>query len=290
MPVEDRSALPMPSTKKTGTKAAPKPQTEDQSTAQTPTPEAAPAAPEPTPTPAADPTSMFDDAPPEPPVAEQPAVESAAPSEPSAEDRPEGIDGEQEATPPAAPEPDAPPADTEEPTEPTQGDDQQQQPDAPAADDAKDQDEEKPEEQPKSEEPSSVAPTEVRFGQVVGLLHRMPLGDVLAYADTFAEKIEAMTYSAAVQALQPRMRVSEGRCAPVYFTINDDFEPEHLIAGDDALSAAKAIGLEQVFVVLIYPEDAGAIQSYLASKAGADAPSTEDEELVWRSQGYHADN
>ncbi|MCP3735626.1 hypothetical protein M9979_12155 [Sphingomonas sp. RP10(2022)] len=232
----------------------------------TPTPEPAPATPEPTLAPVANPTSLFDDAQPEPPVAEQPTIDPAASSEPSVEDRPEGIDDVKEETP-AAPVPVIPemhPNDVAPVASP------------PAADPVHEQ--------------SSVAPTEVRLGQVIGLLHRMPLGDVLSYADTFAEKIEAMTFTAAVQDLQSRMRVSEGRCAPVYFTMNDDFEPEHLIAGDDALSAAKAIGLKQVYVVLLYPEDAGAVQSYLAGKAGTASPSTEDEDLVWRSQGYHADN
>lgn len=257
----------MPRTKRTGTMAAPKPQTEEKPVEATPTPEPAPAAPEPTPAPADDTTSLFDDAPSEPPVAEQPTSEPAASSEPSVADRPEGIDDAQAETPPATPAPVIPemhPNDVAPVASP------------PAADPAPEQ--------------SSVSPTEVRLGQVTGLLHRMPLSDVLAYANMFAEKIEAMKFTAAVEALQPRMRVSEGRCAPVYFIMNDDFEPEHLIAGDDALSAAKAIGLEQVYVVLIYPEDAGAIQGYLAAKAGAGSPSTEDDDLVWRSQGYHADS
>lgn len=252
----------MPRTKNTGTTTAPTQQTKEQTPA--PAPAVAPAAPEPEP--ATSPTSMFDDAPPEPPVAEQPNSELAAPSEPSAEDRPEGIDGVQEETPPTAPElvvPEMHANDMAPVATPTAAD-----PDP---------------------VPSSVAPTEVRLGQATGLLHRLPLSDVLAYADTFAEKIEAMTYSAKVQALQPRMRVSEGRCAPVYFTLNDDFEPEHLLAGDDALSAAKAIGLETVFVVLIYPDDADLVQSFLNGKRDTDAGSTEDDELVWRANGYHAD-
>jgi hypothetical protein len=258
----------MPSTRKTGTQTAPKPQTKPEAAAPETKPDAAPAAPEPDPKPEANGESMFDETPPAPPVAEQPPVEIAAPSEPAVTDRPEGIEDVKEGTPaaPALEVPKMHPNDVAPVAMP------------PAAD---------PE-----PEPSSVAPKEVRFGQVTGLLHRLPLSAVLAYADTFAEKIEAMTFSAPVQALQSRMRVSEGRCAPVYFTINDDFEPEHLIAGDDALSAAKAIGLEQVYVVLIYPEDAGAMQAYLSGKAGEakeDTASTEDEDLVWRSQGYHAD-
>lgn len=253
----------MPRTKKPGTTIDPTQQTEDQSPA--PAPAATPAAPEPAPAP--DPASLFDDVPPEPPVAEQPDSEPAAPSEPSAEDRPEGIDGVQEETPPAASEPVVPEMHAND-VAPVAA--------PPAAD--------------PDPVPSSVAPTEVRLGQATGLLHRLPLSDVLAYANPFAEKIEAMTYSAKVQALQPRMRVSEGRCAPVYFTMNDDFEPEHLLAGDDALSAAKAIGLETVFVVLIYPDDADVVQGFLNGQRDTDAGSTEDDELVWRANGYYADS
>lgn len=196
------------------------------------------------------PASLFDETQPEPPAAELQTSEPTAPSEPSVVDSPEGIDAAQEATPPAAPEPAV-------------------QPDS---------------------VPSSVAPTEVRLGQALCLLHRMPLGDVLAYAEPFAEKIEAMKYSAKVQALQPRMRATEGRCAPVYFTMNDDFEPEHLIAGDDALSAAKSIGLETVSVVLLYPDDAGTVQAYLNGEASTGAKSTEEDELVWRAMGYNTDS
>jgi hypothetical protein len=130
---------------------------------------------------------------------------------------------------------------------------------------------------------SSGEPEEVRLGQAIGLLHRMPLGSVLSYAEDFAEKIEAMRYAVTVQDLLPRMRVTEGRCAPIYFTMDDDGEPEHLIAGDDALAAAKAIPLDTVFVVLVHPGDAQSVHAYLNQKASTTDASTEDDELVWRA-------
>ncbi len=248
----------MPRTRKTRTMANTTPQTE----ATPPEPTPAPAAPTP---PEQTGQSLFDETPSEPPAAEQPPVETAASDEPSVEDRPEGIDDAQETVDLV---PDVPAAPVEE---------------EPAAKPAGE-----PDAEPEHGGQSSDAPVEVRLGQVVGLLHRMPLGDVLAYADAFAEKIEALTYSVAAQDLQSRMRVSEGRCAPVYFTANDDGEPEFLLAGDDALSAAKAVELTHVFVVLIHPGDAGAVQSYLAGKLGTASASTEDDDLVWRSNGYHA--
>lgn len=131
--------------------------------------------------------------------------------------------------------------------------------------------------------PSSGEPVTVRLGQATGLLHRMSLASVLDYADAFAEKIEAMQNAATVQSIKSRMRATEGRCAPIYFTMNDDGEPEHLLAGDDALAAAKAADIDKVFVVLIHPGDAGAVQAYLNDQAGKAEVSTEDDELVWRA-------
>ncbi len=262
----------MPNTRRTGTRAARTQQADPKPIEATPT--SAPAE-------KSNDQSLFDDADPAPPAAETTVVETAASDEPAAEDRPEGVDGaDGDQTPPAPvpdelatpPEPEPAPPPVEEPKAPE-----------PVADAGEDKAAETTVEQP------SVAPTEIRLGQAVGLLHRMPLGDVLAYADQFAEKIEAMKLSAPVQALLPRMRVTEGRCAPIYFTSDDDGEPEFLLAGDDALSAAKEAGLEQVFVVTIHPDDAGVVQGYLAQKASTASASTEDDELVWRANGYHAD-
>lgn len=137
---------------------------------------------------------------------------------------------------------------------------------------------------------TTVGPEEVRLGQAVGLLHRLPLEAVLARANAFAEKIAAMTYVDAVRDLQPRMRVSEGRCAPIYFTADEDGGPEHLFAGDAALSAAQAIGLEEVFVVTVPADDVGAVQAFLASQASSTFTTTEDDDLVWRANGYHTDH
>jgi hypothetical protein len=260
----------MPSTTKPGRTPAKKPQT--RKPARKPVAKAPDAKvdPNPAPTPPAPPVppvangeSLFDDQQTMPPAAGAPAVEIARPGEASAPDRPEGIGGEPAVTPPAAQAPVVP--------EPTA---------APApqakADDAGEAKE------PVGEQ-SSGGPIEVRLGQASGLLHRLPLGLVLGFADPFAEKIEALQIAATVQALLPRMRASEGRCAPIYFTIDDDGDPEHLFAGDDALAAAKAAGIETVSVVLIHPGDAGAVQAYLNQQAGSDAVSTEDDELVWRA-------
>lgn len=266
----------MPSTTNTGSEPAKKTHPRRKPTEQQ-KPEAPAAAPTP---PAAPGEGLFDPTPSAPSAAGQPPVVPALPGDAPANGRPEGTDGEQAATPPAAPAPVAPTPAAEDQPEPALD------PIAVMAAEHQDDDGE-PEAKAEDDQPSSGEPEEVRLGQVTGLLHRLPLGSVLAAADAFAEKIEVLTFSAAVQDLLPRMRASEGRCAPIYFTEDDDGDPEHLIAGDDALSAAKAIDLPSVFVVLIHPGDAGAIHAYLNGKAGTASVSTEDDELVWRA--HHAD-
>lgn len=259
------------------------------------------------PTPAAQPKTegMFDDQQPEPPAAEQQAPEPDASGGDSVADRPDGDPSEQEVTPPANSVPDEPAKDegtdaTADQLDPiaamalensrsneSDPEDDHGQDEAPAPEPVP-----APEPTPEPEPvvgPSSVEPEEVRLGQVTGLLHRLPLGDVQGLADTFATKIEALMFTAPVQALLPRMRATEGRCAPIYFTGDDDGEPEHLVAGDDALAAAVAAGTPVVSVVVIDPRDAGALQAYLAGLAGKASTSSEDDELVWRANGYHAD-
>lgn len=146
--------------------------------------------------------------------------------------------------------------------------------------------------EPEAETPPAVVetpsdePTELRLGQAIGLLHRMPLSEVQTHLEAFQGKIAALEFSPAVRDLQPRMRATEGRCAPIYFVGDDDGEPEFLIHGVEAIAAAQGLGLETVSVVVIRHGDAGAVQSYLASQANT-APANPEDDLVMAVTAYH---
>lgn len=269
----------MPSTTETGSKAAPKRQTAKKPTTAKPKQEAAPAAATPTPTPAPAPIddSLFDDATPTPPAAEQKPIEPAAPSEPS--DTPteaqegakdEGAAEEQTAltdpapASPSAPEPAAPPP----PPAP--------EPQAPAGqqqvDQAKDKD--------LVEQPApSASPTRVRLGRIEGALHRVPLEVVQMLAAESRSRIETLLSSPSIADLQKRMRVSEGRCAPIFFTMGEDDERPFLFAGVEAIAAAINLGLTTVSVVTIAVGDAGAAQQHLATWANGRPASTQEDVL-----------
>lgn len=235
--------------------------------------------------------AMFDHTPHDPPADEQSAVDPAVSKEPSAVPSSEGDDAKpgalltadpalavaQDVSPPG--EEPHPSAEGPHPTEAAQ---------APAPNVVTDQVTDLGAERQADEEQSFAASGKVRLGQAIGLLHRMPLEDVLAYTKDFVDKIDALTSSAPVQALQPRMRATEGRCAPIYFVADTNGEPEHLFHGAEALSAAIALGLQKVSVITIPLEDAGAAQSYLATQAGALSNTSADDDLVMQVNAYRS--
>lgn len=265
----------MPSTTETGSKPAPKRQTTKKHAAAQ-KPEAAPAATKPTPTPAPTGESMFDDTPPAPIPAEQPPVESAAPGQASdtPADMQEGVQDEEAAKEPEAPkgpvsaEQPAPPPEeiTPEPAAP-----EPQAPQQPVGADTSEGSVQA------AERSSSGAPTRVRLGRVEGALHRVPLEVVQMLVAESGSRIATLQSSPSIADLQNRMRVSEGRCAPIFFTMAEGDERPYLLAGIEAVAAAINLDLATLSVVTIDAGDAGAAQQHLATKAnGRPASSQED--------------
>ena len=254
----------MPSTRDTGTGAVPKPQTHRRQPAK-PKQETAPAAPAPTP-PAPPEQSMFDETPPAPPAAEQPPVERVVSSDPPAApaDAPASAEEEGVAEAPQGAEDPAPPAPSA--PEPAPAPET-----APAA-----QDNGNAEGKAAGADPSG-SPTRVRLGRVEGALHRVPLEVVQMLVAESGSRIETLRTSPSIADLQARMRATEGRCAPIVFTMAEGDDHPRLFAGVEAIAAAINLALPTVYVITIASGDAGAAQQHLASRANERSASTLDE-------------
>lgn len=120
---------------------------------------------------------------------------------------------------------------------------------------------------PADEAAPSDAPIRVRLGQVEGLLHRVPIGDVQAQFPNFADRIETLQGSPSIANLQQRMLATEGRCAPIVITANHEERIVAPLAGIESVAAALNIGLSHVFVVMIDAEDADQAQRHCVANA-----------------------
>lgn len=125
---------------------------------------------------------------------------------------------------------------------------------------------------------SSGGPQEVRMGQVAGLLHRVPTETVEAIlGEPALERVVHLRSSDTIHSLQSRMRVTDGRCAPMIFTDGFDQAPV-LFSGIESYAAAKNLGLSHISVVIIDPKDAGAVQSWITQQQAK--PLNPDDDLV----------
>jgi hypothetical protein len=164
---------------------------------------------------------------------------------------------------------DAPAGDETAPTseapapESQQADGAEQEPEAPAASEAQQEPVAQASEQP-AEATSSAEPTPVRVGHVDGMIHRVPIGNVLALLPLWEDRIAALRISPAIASLQQQMRVTEGRCAPIILTMSEDDDEPHLFSGIEAVAAAINLGLEQIYVVTVASGETGQLQSILA--------------------------
>jgi hypothetical protein len=211
---------------------------------------------------------MFDETPPAPPAAEQQPVERAAPSEPpvapaeapvSAQEDGDAKEpkGSTDQVPPAPPAPEPAP-----------------EPEAASAD----QDEGNGDEQADGADPSG-SPTRVRLGRVEGVLHRVPLEVVQMLVAESGSRIETLQGSPTIADLQNRMRATEGRCAPIFFTMAEGEDRPMLFSGVEAIAAAINLALPVVSVITIKQGDAGAAQQHLVSRANGRPASSQDDLL-----------
>lgn len=123
----------------------------------------------------------------------------------------------------------------------------------------------------------SADPVKVRLGHVDGVLHRIPIEVVQAILGQPAlERVEFLRGSGSIDGLQKRMRVTDGRCAPMIFTSDDETKPPVLLANLDSLAAAINLGQRELSVVTVSDRDAGTIQSWLTQRHGNTAEHEHD--------------
>lgn len=126
----------------------------------------------------------------------------------------------------------------------------------------------------------SVTSTRIMLGLVEGQLYRVPIDVVQSLLGSEAhDRINVLRSNpTSILALQDRMRATDGRCAPVFFTAPDDATVAPTIfSGIESVAAGLELGLRHLAVITVDPEDAGALQSYLVhSRSGAPAETEDD--------------
>lgn len=123
-------------------------------------------------------------------------------------------------------------------------------------------------------------------GGVEGVLSYVPLADLQTDLADWQGRIASLQGVDEVRRLQPRVRATDGRCAPIFFTDDGD-GGVHLFDGLSTIAAAMNAGIERVAVVIIPSDRAGEAQGVIANfkrAALAQSPAdAEEEELIYRA-------
>lgn len=141
---------------------------------------------------------------------------------------------------------------------------------------------------PEADAPAPTATSqEVRLGHITCVQNRVPTEVVQELLADRAERVGILRSSPTIADLQERLRASEGRCAPIFFTMDETDEEPKLISGIETLAAALNLGLSAVSVVMIPAGDAGAAQAILASQNARPQSAETDDDLVMQVMRYH---
>lgn len=129
------------------------------------------------------------------------------------------------------------------------------------------------------------------------MIQRVSVDVVLSLlGDGLKDRIAALRGKATPEK-QARVRATDGRCAPVFFTIESSDEPVegeapelHLFDGLENIAVTQDIGSDHIFVVTIASGDAGALQSYLVARRRDEASHiSEDDDLYMRVSAQYED-
>ena len=111
-------------------------------------------------------------------------------------------------------------------------------------------------------------------------------GDVEALLGDFQERLVDFRGDRANRMLQKRVRATDGRCAPIFFTECPISEEVTLFAGLETIGAALDLGMAEVPVVILTPKQAQELQGSIAAAVNAACAkhdAEDDEELIWRA-------
>lgn len=118
---------------------------------------------------------------------------------------------------------------------------------------------------------TTAAPEPVQLGHVECIGQFVPIESVLGLlGKPSLERIAALVETTAISDLAERVRVTDGRCAPVYFT---EGKPPTFYHGYENLAAAQRAMLTKIFVVIIPTDDLDYVQSHLVAEAHKSKPS-----------------
>ena len=133
---------------------------------------------------------------------------------------------------------------------------------------------------------SSAKGEVVQVGLVEGQLLLMPLADVLGLLlDDLRLKIVELAERSPNEALEKWMRDTEGRCAPAFFTVENDVPS--FFYGSQELAIAMRLGFTDVFVILVANSDSGAVQKYLQEQMLKRRPQEDEDDLIFRAAAFY---
>lgn len=131
---------------------------------------------------------------------------------------------------------------------------------------------------PEAAKPAAEKP--YRVGSVVGVLRMVAVDLVMDMLGGDAGRVALLQGSDEARRLSRRVRATDGRCAPIFFTkvdISDKNEEPALFDGLYTLACAMNLGLERIAVVLLPSGEVGAIQASIAGLMRASLSNDTDD-------------
>lgn len=226
---------------------------------------------------------------PEDPVDGQPAASEGGETagEPSAKT---GDEAPADNPPPS--DADNPPTDEKPDGESSEGQQEQHAENPPTPDEPKQFDE--PEADPKEGDESEDGGEEVQqpatgdgtfsIGGIEAPLRLVPVSMVFDVLGASQGRVHALQQQAETRRLCRRVRATDGRCAPIFFTQAIGEDAIHLFSGIRTLAAAMNLGMEAVAVVILPADKAQSVQGAItALHRAALSPTGDEEEMLYRA-------
>lgn len=165
---------------------------------------------------------------------------------------------------PPAPDAADPPADDPPPAEPE------------ASDDAEDDAEE-------AELPATDDGV-ISIGGCEAPLRLIPVDLVLGSLGESQGRVAGLQAQSETRRLHKRVRATDGRCAPIFFTKAPEGDDLHVFGGLRTLAAAINLGMERVAVVILPADRATELQGLcVAMHVASLSPTGEEDEMIYRA-------
>jgi len=227
------------------------------------------------------------------PPADEPADQQAATDDAETKDEPSGGETADEASEDSASTPEEGEADEADEAEDNDDETDEEASDEPAAEDEPAADpEEDPaaDDEPEADVEEAQAPDTgdelIRIGGLQLPLRLIPVDLVVDCLGASQGRLDALQTQAETRRLHNRVRATDGRCAPIFFTQAKGEDAIHLFSGIRTVAAARNLGMKAVAVVIIPADRAGEVQGAVASlhtKACAEGTCDDDDDMIHRA-------